>query len=59
MKKLLKVSAISDAEFIAWLSVLILVILRFVQDLREFSSLISFQGLEEFFLFNSKLFKKY
>ena len=45
VKKLLKTSAISDAEFIVSLSVLISVILRFVQDLRELSSLISFQVL--------------
>ena len=37
MKKLLKASAISGAEFIVSLSVLISVILRFVQDLRELS----------------------
>ena len=49
MKKLLKTSAISGAEFIVSLSVLISVILRFVQDLRELSSLISFQVLDEFF----------
>ena len=55
MKKLLKASAISGAEFIVSLSVLISVILRFVQDLRELSSFISFQVLDEFFLFNSKL----
>ena len=59
VKKLLKASAISGAEFIVSLSVLISVILRFVQDLRELSSLISLQILEEFFLLNSKLCKKY
>ena len=59
MKKLLKTSAISGAEFIVSLSVLISVILRFMQDLRELSSLISFQVLKEFFLFNSKLCKKH
>ena len=59
MKKLLKTSAISSAEFIVSSSVLISVILRFMKDLRELSSLISFQVLEEFFLFNSKLCKKY
>ena len=50
MKKLFKASAISGAEFIGSLSVLISVIIRFVQDLRERSSLISFQVSEEFFL---------
>ena len=58
MKKLLKASAISGAEFIVSLSVLISVILRFVQDLRELSSLISFQVLDEFFLFKGGLIRE-
>ena len=58
MAKSLKTSAISAAEFIVSLSVLISVILRLVQDFRELSSLISFQVLEEFFLFNSNYAKK-
>ena len=57
MTKSLKTSAISAAEFIVSLSVLVSVILRLVQDFRELSSLISFQVLEEFFLFNSNYAK--
>ena len=53
VKKLLKASVISGAEFIVSLLVLISVIIRFVQDLRERSSLISFQVSEEFFLLYS------
>ena len=59
MKKSLTTSAISGEEFIVPLSVLISVILWFMQDLRELSWLICFQVLEEFFLLNSKLCKKY
>ena len=47
VKKSFKTSWISAAEFTVSLSVLILVILWFVQDLRELSSLISFQVLKE------------